>query len=132
MLAKRVFMNRELGTIAPDTVRRVGERDALRIARVPRIFGHSHFLYGGLAREWRQRRAGLNDVHGLTPNTGCELRLRGPIGEPATERRDVLRAVSRDRLAQEAVHRPAGLELHRPDAQRSANVLHEAAQRFVR
>jgi len=47
----------KLGAITPATVRRVGERDPGRIARVPCIFGHSHFLRGGLGDEGRQRRA---------------------------------------------------------------------------
>src|SRR5580692_9902876 len=43
----------ELRTIAPAAVNRIGERDALRIARVPSVFGGAHFGDGALMCERR-------------------------------------------------------------------------------
>src|ERR1700730_1052944 len=44
----------EFGAVAPVAVARIGERDALRIARVPRILGEAHFLNRGFEREgWK-------------------------------------------------------------------------------
>src|SRR5215471_5198315 len=43
--------------IAPATIGCIGKRDASRVACVPRIFGHSHLLCGGLGCEGRERRA---------------------------------------------------------------------------
>src|SRR5262245_4493045 len=39
-LLNRLASGQELRAVAPDAVRRVGQRDALRIARVPRVLGH--------------------------------------------------------------------------------------------
>src|SRR5262245_34392785 len=41
--------------VAPAAVDRVGEHDARRVARVPGIFGHAHFLGGGLCGKGRKR-----------------------------------------------------------------------------
>src|SRR5579862_2868160 len=46
-LAPQEFLNRraaveELGTVAPLRVLGIGERYALRVARVPRVLGHAH------------------------------------------------------------------------------------------
>src|SRR5262249_13788629 len=45
----------ELRAIAPATVDRVGERYSGGVARVPRVFGHSRLLRGGLGCEGGQR-----------------------------------------------------------------------------
>jgi hypothetical protein len=42
--------------VSPAAVERVGERDALGIARVPGVFGHARFLGSGLGGERRKRR----------------------------------------------------------------------------
>ena len=45
----------EFGTIAPDGIDGVGQRDALRVARVPGVFGQANFLDGGIGVEGRER-----------------------------------------------------------------------------
>src|SRR6202021_2915188 len=50
-------------TVTPTAVFRVGQRDALGIARVPGIFGHAGLLGGGLFGERRKWRTG----HGGPP-----------------------------------------------------------------
>jgi hypothetical protein len=49
--------NRELGTVAPLGIHRVGRRHALGIARIPGVFGQAHLLPRRLCGEGRQRRA---------------------------------------------------------------------------
>src|SRR5262249_34303222 len=61
--ARQKFLDRlaaldELGAVAPAAGRRVGERDARGLARVPAVLGEAHLLGRGLQRERRQRRAG--------------------------------------------------------------------------
>ena len=46
----------ELRPISPCTVRCIGQRHALGIARIPTVFRAADFLHGGLARKRRQRR----------------------------------------------------------------------------
>src|SRR5262245_15409666 len=48
-LPYRFAADQELGPVAPNAVRRIGERDALRIARVPGVLGHAHLLGRSLA-----------------------------------------------------------------------------------
>ncbi len=38
----------EFGAVAPSTVRRIGERNACRIARIPGVLGHPCFLCSAL------------------------------------------------------------------------------------
>ena len=47
----------EFGPVAPAAVLGIGQRHALRIARIPGVLRHAGFLGGGLFRERRQRRA---------------------------------------------------------------------------
>src|SRR6266566_7025279 len=45
----------EFGAVAPAAVGRVRERDASRIARIPRVFGQARLLRGGLRGErWKR------------------------------------------------------------------------------
>src|SRR5215471_14297164 len=84
--------------IAPATIGRIGKRDASRIARIPSVFGHSHFLRGGLGCEGRERRA----AH-LMLSFASLRRMPAP-----RERRRCRRtADKRDELA--ASHGPPGL-----------------------
>src|SRR5262249_31408199 len=53
---------KEFGAIAPAAVRGVGERYALGIARIPRIFRHAGLLRGGLSGERRKWRTGHDDL----------------------------------------------------------------------
>ena len=60
-LAQQEGLNRlaalqEFGAIAPLAVDRVGQRDPRRIAAVPAVFGHAHFLRRRIECEGRQRR----------------------------------------------------------------------------
>src|SRR5579872_1433127 len=43
----------DLGPVSPPAVFRICRRDALGLARIPRVFGHAHFLRGGLESERR-------------------------------------------------------------------------------
>ncbi len=47
---------KELRSVAPFGVLRVGERDPLGIAAVSGVFGSLNFLAGGFLGEWRERR----------------------------------------------------------------------------
>jgi hypothetical protein len=48
----------ELRAVAPDAVKRIGERDFFRIARIPGILGQAGLLRGTLGGEGRKGRAG--------------------------------------------------------------------------
>ena len=63
----------EFRAVAPAAVERVGERDALGIARVPGVFGHACLLGGGLGVERRKRRP----VHGISSGIGWFGRVAG-------------------------------------------------------
>ena len=52
-----VASGEEFRAIAPDGIDRIGQRDALRVASVPGVFGQANFLDGGFLVEGRQRRA---------------------------------------------------------------------------
>jgi hypothetical protein len=54
---------KELGAVPPAAVGRVRERNASRIARVPRVLGHAHLLRGGFSAERGKRRT----AHGCGP-----------------------------------------------------------------
>ena len=73
----------ELGAVAPAAVGRVGERDASRIAGVPRVLGQACLLRGGLGGERGKRRAARR-AHGYRssiavsdPTTGATKSARG-------------------------------------------------------
>ena len=68
----RVAALQELGAVSPAAVRRVGERDARRIAGVPGVLGHAGLLRGGLGVERRKRRA----AHGCR-SLGCGMSWPG-------------------------------------------------------
>src|SRR6187551_2542352 len=71
-LPYRFTANQELGSVAPHAVGRIGERAALRIARVPGVLGHPHLLSCGLEREGRKGRTGLlGGWHLGTPFSEC-------------------------------------------------------------
>src|SRR5262245_15307416 len=58
-LLNRFTADKELGSVAPDTVGRIGQRYPLRIVRVPSVLSHPHLLSRGLGSERRQWRTGL-------------------------------------------------------------------------
>src|ERR1051326_278187 len=58
--------DQELGAVSPDRIQRVGERDSLRIARVPGVFRFAHLFDRGAGVEWWQRWSwGFRRVHGF-------------------------------------------------------------------
>src|SRR5688572_131173 len=69
----RFAAGQELGAVAPDAIGRVGERDALRISRVPGVFRRAYFLRRGLDRERREGRSRLLDGWHLRPSSAKRL-----------------------------------------------------------
>jgi len=62
-----VATREEFGTVAPDGIDGVGQRDSLGVASVPGVFGQANFLDGGLGVEGRERRArGFHTVSRLS------------------------------------------------------------------
>ena len=49
-----VASGKKFGTVAPDGIHGVGERDALRVASVPGVLSHPNFLDSGLGIERRE------------------------------------------------------------------------------
>src|SRR5216683_3066214 len=61
----------ELDAVAPTAVGGVSQRNARRVARVPRVLGHAHLLRGGLQCEWWQ---GWSVHSGLAFDVMCSCR----------------------------------------------------------
>src|SRR5258708_32966643 len=61
----------ELDTVAPPAIGGVSQRNARRVARVPRVLGHAHLLRGGLQCE---RWQGWSVHNGLAFDVMCSCR----------------------------------------------------------
>src|SRR4029077_20599772 len=68
----------KLRTIEPAAVRRVGQRDAGRVAAVPGVFGAARLLCGGLGGEGRQWWA----VHRIVLDHSVSEVLTGGLSNP--------------------------------------------------
>src|ERR1700746_848313 len=65
----------ELGAVSPHAVLGVGERHALGLASIPRIFGSPRLARGGLGGERRQRRTGRHE-RAIAGSTGWDIVYR--------------------------------------------------------